>query len=476
MLRLQNIALYQDSNLLLDEVDLSLSGKDRKRVGIIGPNGAGKTTLLNLIMGTHEVFDGIRICEREIIIKVDQTLTGDMSMTAIEYISEALDESWETYKIEKLQLELGVSDELLLQQVSTLSGGEQMKMRIMYALLQDPTILLLDEPTNHLDQVSCEWLMTFIKKFAGSVIIITHDRHVIDNVCNELWDLEPSRQSLRVYGGSFANLLILKDQERENSTKYYEMIRGRADVIRRWLKANEMNVKFRFSNIVASRKKSLERLEDELAIPPIELPAYALPTNKYGEERGELLRIRVDSLVEDRNIHIFGNEIRIKRAQKILISGPNGSGKSTLLSCMADPKFFEGKYDEADDLRIVHLHQHPHFSQKDLKTPLLQLLEFHLPEMTSVYGVALRAGFTKDQLMFNVDRLSEGQKRRLELLMILYEKHDLLLLDEPTNHMDIYMKEEVLRYINTTKITTVMVTHDVYMQEAIKWDQKIVLS
>lgn len=483
MLIAKNLSYENADGKLFQDVDISLDSAAKKRVAIVGKNGCGKSTLLKILMGQIEQTAGTVNCSHEIIGYLKQDISfPDETKTVAQHLESKLEEEWMTYKIEMVLTDVGmdlVSSTLPMQK---LSGGQRVRIALAEVLLTEPTILLLDEPTNHLDHDGIEWLVGFVNNFNGTVAFISHDRHFINAVADQIWEIT-SNHNIEVYGCKYDQFLIERYNRYQKMLAAHEFSQREVTELEAWLKENANHPKYKFTATVAQKKKALERMEKKAPPEPIPDPRIKM-RNLDPTEKGTVLSLKLqskkfggdgttttdaqtntDAQSQPREI-LRDLDLKILNGERILIKGPNGSGKTTLLNILSgEDKDFEGKLTLRDQGGIGYLHQ---FSSLDPESTVLE--EFGKKtsiEYTLGRSVLSKYLFPADFMESKIKNLSYGQQRRLELAILLTNKPSVLLLDEPTNHLDIFLREDLERFLLEQDVAMCIISHDTYFIDKI---------
>ncbi len=485
--------------------ELNLHIKKGERLGVIGPNGAGKSTLLKVIAGLEPLEEGERRCSPQLRIEVvsqessiinnntviEEVLANcgekrnlllrfnqlsdaiahnpnDTSLlTALGQISEKMDiaEAWllEQQCKEILQ-RLGINN--LYKLAKELSGGYQKRVRLASALVAKPDILLLDEPTNHLDASAVEWLQSWLEKFKGALVLITHDRYVLDQVTKRI--VEVSDGKAVTYNGNYSTFLKQKAQEElaeaSREKKHKSILRRELIWLQQGPKARSTKQKARLQRIEQMRSESSKAMTDKLKISSLNkrlgklvIEAESLQATRNGEVNGQLL-------FNDFS-YSFSNEDRVG------IIGANGSGKSTLLDLIARRRLpSKGKLHFGSTVSLGYLDQQTN-DITEIKNQDKKVIDF-------IEEAAFRIDLGKEQItatqllerfLFNsaqqhtpLKKLSGGEKRRLTLCRILIQAPNVLLLDEPTNDLDVQTLSILEDFLEDFKGCVVVVSHDRY--------------
>jgi len=463
---------------VLDSVTLGVSAGDR--IGIVGRNGDGKSTLMKLLVGTLEPDAGQVTVRGDVTIgMLDQSDTADNTLTVGQTIVGDLPEhEWAgDPKIRDVIRGL-VSDLDWHAKIGSLSGGQRRRVALATLLIGDWDILALDEPTNHLDVEGIAWLAEHLNRRwaanAGALLVITHDRWFLDAVCNQTWEVHDG--VVDAFEGGYA-AYVLQRVERDRmaaaaEAKRQNLMRKELAWLRRGAPARTSKPKFRV-------EAANQLIED---VPPVRNPI-------------ELQRLAVARLGKDvvdiENVSVsFGDhEVlrdvtwRIAPGERTGILGANGAGKSTLLGLitgaveptsgrvkhgktvqigMLDQQFSQLETIGADRVREVLARTKTSFTIDGKEHTPAQLLE--------------RLGFQRQHLSARVEDLSGGQKRRLQLLLLLLSEPNVIVLDEPTNDVDSEMLTAMEDLLDSWPGTLVVVSHDRYLLERVTDQQYAILN
>ncbi|WP_176709912.1 ribosomal protection-like ABC-F family protein [Streptomyces sp. Wb2n-11] len=501
-----------NGRLVLDSVTCSLAAGER--TGIIGENGSGKTTLLRLFAG-HERPD-----QGEVVVRaaggvgylaqderlapqatvqqiIDRTLSdlraverrmrrleaamadGDESGTA-EYgdlmtVFELRGGYDADARVERALYGLGLGLVSRDRTVGTLSGGEQVRLRLAAVLAAAPEVLLLDEPTNHLDGTALTWLEDHLRTRRGTTVTVSHDRAFLERVATSLLEVDTDRRRVVRYGNGYAGYLAEKTAARQRWAQAYDQWRTDVDRLReaaattarqvapgRAMKdGNKMaydRAGGRVQQSLAGRVRNAEeRLRRLLAdpVPPPPEPLRFTPVLRARRPQGAVLDV-ADVAVTGR---LDRTNLTVTAGEHLLITGPNGSGKSTLLGVLA-ARVAPDSGSVTRRGRIGHLPQEPRPGKPD-ETVLAAFARRRAGESADHAEQLLSLGlFDRDRFTVPVGRLSTGQRQRLALARLLSEPSDVLLLDEPTNHLSPALVEELETALMGYDGALVIVSHD----------------
>ncbi len=470
-----------------------------EKVGLVGPNGSGKSTLLRILLGELEPDEGeIHVARHIRIGYLPQDLLSFRGKTVMEQVLDVAEEiRWVEKQMRALQKEmdsgsgadreemalrlsqlmdrfqhlggydlqpraekiligLGFEQQDFSRPTETLSGGWMMRLALARVLLSDPDLLLLDEPTNHLDLEALRWLEDFLVQMQAALLIISHDRTLLNKVVSRILELEAGE--LVSYSGNFDFYRKEKQRRLEQRWAAYRAQQEQLRQVQRFIERNRAR-KDR-ARQVQSRIRSIEKLE--LVEPPRkteEMKFRFPPAPPSGRIVAELEKI---SFRFNERAVFKKASLVLERGVKLAVVGPNGSGKSTLLKLLAgelSPQ--EGIRRTGHGVRIAHFSQLHMDKLHPEKTVLEELLDTsshpHQGELRDLLGAF---HFRGDAVFKRVSVLSGGERSRLLLCKILLAEANMLLLDEPTNHLDISSREVLERALVEFKGALCLVTHD----------------
>lgn len=501
MIHAQGISLLFGDRLILDDINFSLSRKEK--VGLTGRNGAGKTTLLKLIQGDLSPDDGnIQFPGDYEVGFLSQHLEKMEDIPVVEEVSKALpnlieiegkiknvnielqertDYSNESYinlaeelsdlnhkydllggakaqsRIKTILKGLGFSDSQLRKRVSTFSGGWKMRISLAKILLKDPDILLLDEPTNHLDLNSILWLENWLNNTHAISIIISHDVQFLDNVTMRTLELEKGK--IYDYPVSFTKYKDLRAERREKLRAAYVNQQKKISEKKRTIE--RFRAKATKANMAKSMEKQLGKMElielDEQDNSAINLQFQEAPRSGriVAELSGVYKSFGKNKVLNDVNL-------KIERGEKMGFVGQNGQGKTTLAKII-----LEELQADTGDVNLGHNVTVGYFAQDqaaklDLSKTVLETLEAQaprewFPKVRSLLGSFL---FSGEDVEKKVSVLSGGEKTRLSIAALLMHPYNFLVLDEPTNHLDVQSKEILKQALRKFDGSLLIVSHD----------------
>lgn len=498
-LQINQVSLAFGDRDILKNVSLTLSA--RSRIALAGANGCGKTTLLKIcgsitksdsgsvtmdpkaILGylpqTGLEFQGSSLWhEAEKAFKRFHILEEECHGLTSRLEDEALDSKtkdrllhqWQDKRdiiegssyyqrdsiISRVLTGLGFHQEDFQRETSSFSGGWQMRIALAKVLLEEPDFLLLDEPTNYLDLEARQWLSDFLQSFEGGILIVSHDRHFLDSLIQQVAELYLGK--LTIYKGNYSYYQNLRMAELEQIQDQYKEqqkeIARIEDFIRRF------RSKATKAAQVQSRVKMLEKM-DIIEIPD-NLRKVSLTFPEPPHSGSEVLRIRGLS----RNygpLKVLQNiDLDVSRGDKLALCGVNGAGKSTLMRILAGvDKDYQGELVLGTQVKVGYFAQDQD-NWLNKENSLIQELEEvssteDYPRLRSMAGSFL---FSGDDIFKKVEFLSGGEKNRLALLKMLLKPFNLLVMDEPTNHLDIHSKDILLQALKDYSGTLIFVSHD----------------
>lgn len=484
MLTFTDLSIRRGPRVLLEHATLTIHRGHK--VGITGSNGTGKSSLFALIMGGLSADTGDFDMPRNLVIAhvaqetaaterraIDYVIDGDAELRELEAQLERADtdgikqaelhakiESAGGYSAEAraatLLNGLGFSPAQIQQPVSSFSGGWQMRLNLARALMCRSDLLLLDEPTNHLDLDAVIWLESWLKSYAGTLLLISHDREFLDNVVMEIAHIE--QQGMKLYGGNYSQFEKTRAEhlaaQQSSHVKQQREIEHMNEYVRRF------RAKATKARQAQSRLKALSRLE-LIAPAHIDSP-FKFSFRKPDKLPNPLLRITDASVGYDDKPLLNKIKFELHNDARIGLLGPNGAGKSTLIKMLASELApMSGDLHFAKDTRVAYFAQHQ-LEQLNVGNTALQHLRDLAPDAPEA---DLRTflggfGFHSDRVFETVGPFSGGEKARLVLAMLVYQKPNLLLLDEPSNHLDIQMRHALTVALQDYNGGIVLISHD----------------
>ena len=437
--------------------DLSFLVSEGEKIALIGRNGAGKSTLLNILVGSEEADAGevtFLPWTRIGLVKQHEVLPNDVT-TEVYLESLSGEPLWE---VRKLAARFGLKTAELALPPSQLSGGYQMRVKIVDMLLPKPNFLMLDEPVNYLELNTLMLLERFLAEYDGSFILTAHDREFLQNTCTSTYEIE--RGELVEYNGPIDDYLVWKEDQknyrlRSNKKLAREISHHQEFVNRFQFKASQASRAQSKIKHIAKLRHQIKNLAADLATTKIVIPT---PHFVGG------VAVRADKLSVGYGEKVIASDITFafQRGEKIVIVGENGRGKSTLLKTLAgiltpvagDYKWWHradiGYYDQKTDTTLMP------------GETVIEYLTRLAPESAPAERILMMAGnflFRQDDLEKKTNVLSGGERARLCLAGILLHEHNVLLLDEPTNHLDVETAEALAIALKNYGGTVIFVSH-----------------
>jgi len=472
VLRFDKVKFYYDENkVLLDEVDFSVR-KDAK-ITIMGPNGAGKSTLFQLITGELKPVSGTIHKNDDVTVAFARQVMEEKykSMTVSEYFATAFAER--KHNLDKLIDDaLDVVNYSLPKDklISDLSGGQQARLLLAYAIIQKPDVLLLDEPTNNLDDEGIGHLTTFLIMYEKTVLVISHDTYFLNSFTDGVLHLDERQKKVKQYTGNYIDVLeditAQIDREKKKNAQLKKNIQDRKD------KMNFFSHKGGKMRKLASKMRD-EVAEDEANMVDVQqedrpISRFSIPAQEYNKSILELKKITLM-----KNFEVIEQEVdfTLRRGNRLFIKGPNGVGKSTLLGKIAehsDPGIILGQ-----DIRVAYYRQD--FSGLDFDQTAFESLAsvMGVPNNEDIYKTAARFLLNSDTLKTKVGSLSEGQKGLLVYARFVLLEPGLIILDEPTNHINFRHLPVIADAINRYEGAMILVSHADEFVSEVKTDLEL---
>nr|HAD51822.1 ABC transporter [Algoriphagus sp.] len=497
-LSVENLSKAFGERKLFSNISFGIS--QGQKIALVGINGAGKSTLMKIIMGleipdtgqvalnnavkiayVHQnpVFDSnlsiyqtifdqsnsevLRVIEEyhKAMLDSERGIDNSDKMAKIFEQMDAL-QAWDfEYQVKEVLGKLGLHDTDL--PVGNLSGGQRKRVALAKAILEKPDLLLLDEPTNHLDLETIEWLEEYLAKANLSIFMVTHDRYFLEKVTNEILELDQGK--IHRYQGNYgyfldkkAERMQIEDIEIEKAKSLYKK---ELDWIRRQPKARGTKAKYRVDAFEETKEKAFTKREErdiELSVSTQRLGNKILEIEKISKSYGE------KKLIEDFS-YIF------KKKDRIGIVGPNGAGKTTflkLITGLIEPD--QGKITAGQTTLFGYYRQEEdRFDEEkrliDVVKEVAEVVTLNKGQTITVSQFLTQFGFPPKQQFTPIGKMSGGERRRLQLLLVLIKNPNFLILDEPTNDLDLMTLNILEEFLDTFPGCLIIVSHDRYFMD-----------
>ena len=502
LLTLQNVTKAFGLNVILSDVSLTL--KEGQRLGLVGVNGSGKSTLLKIIAGEmpsdsgevslvrgartglltqqaditsdltvveelSRVFDPLKRLEEKLRALEAQMAEHHDDPSLLDALSSEYTRLTERFereggyewpsRIQGVLAGLGFSKERQYQPASLLSGGEKTRLCLARILLMQPELLMLDEPTNHLDLAATQWLEDTLRKYKGTVIVISHDRYFLNAVCDCMAELSMTR--LTQYSGNYDAFMQQRQMNLERQMKEYlmqqkEIARQQAIIERYRMYNREKSIR-----AAESREKRLEKIE--LIEKPVDEQRVRFSFEARRRTGEDVLMARGLSKGFDGRTLFKNFNLHLRAGDRVAVIGPNGIGKTTLLRILVKelpPDTGDVRYGANVDVGYYDQHQAGLTMSKTVMDELWD--DFPRMEPDEVRSVLALFLFMGDDVFQKIETLSGGERGRVALAKLMLRRDNLLLLDEPTNHLDMDSREVLEGALDGFTGTILTVSHDRY--------------
>ncbi|MBE0366520.1 ATP-binding cassette domain-containing protein [Pseudoalteromonas aurantia] len=489
MIQLSDIELLRGGKTLLKNANATLFPEHK--VGLVGANGCGKSTLFALLKGELQLDSGDFQFPKDWSIASVKQETPALDISALEYVLQGHHEYYQCritlqqaeasgdgavqakvhqklelidgYSIESKAGELlhglGFTNAQIDNPVSAFSGGWRMRLNLAQALIRDADLLLLDEPTNHLDLDAVYWLERFLRAYTGTLVLISHDREFLDAVIDQIWHID--QQRINIYKGHYSQFERQKAERMAQHQALFEKQQEHIAHLEQFI--TRFKAKASKAKQAQSRVKALERME-KLA------PAHA--DSPFNFEFADPIALPNPLMTLDNAVAGYGDvtilhkiKLNLVPGSRIALLGRNGAGKSTLIKLLAGELAPQaGEVFQHQGLNIGYFAQHQ-LESLDLQANAITHLQRLDPKASEQSLRDFLGGFAfiGDKALDPVAPFSGGEKARLVLAMLVYQKPNLLLLDEPTNHLDLEMRHALVMALQGFEGAMVTVSHDRHM-------------
>lgn len=476
MITIKNLTKNILGEPLFEEVSFVLHKRDK--VGLVGPNGCGKSTLLKIIIGEIESDGGSISLDNERMGYLSQELPFKSDETIESFLSAS-----ENPKAKIVLEKVGLGSVPHNLSVSKLSGGQKTRLSLARILLDKPSVLLLDEPTNHLDLKGLEWLESFIGDFRGGVLIVSHDRRLLDNSVNKILEIDSVNHKFAEYAGGYTEYAMEKEKKVAKWEDEYQRQQKEKRRLELWLALKRQEAHVHpdpaKGRLIRAKEKYLQReiYDKEIIRPKSQKKITGLEIK--GETASAKLIVRAKDITKnfpDKKL-LRGVNFELRGREHVLLAGENGSGKTTLL------KIITG--DSQPDSGEIKLGENVHFGYFAQEHEILNLDKTVMDEFLStdrllnssrnpcsILGAFL---FSGQSVFKKVSSLSLGERVRLIFAKLTNQENELLILDEPTNHLDIQSREIIEDALLGYKGAIFVVSHDRYFLDKISINRTLTI-
>ena len=491
VLRIEDLSYSIAGRPLLEHAELLLD--EGRRVGLIGRNGAGKSTLLKLIAGVirpdgGKVTLGSRVRLGYVaqeapggnLTPLDVVLAADTERAELlhaaenpETPGERLAEIHERLMVIRadsaparaasILAGLGFNEEWQARPMGSYSGGWRMRVALAAVLFSEPDLLLLDEPTNHLDLEATLWLEGYLQQFPGAILLVSHDRQLLDKAVEAIVHLDGGKLSMTP--GGFAEFVRIKTERALQQARAAERVAAQRAHMQAFV--DRFRAKATKARQAQSRLKALEKLPQIEAVVEAQATVFSFPSPSVLPP--PMLQLEGVEIGYDGKAVLSGVSLRIDMEERIALLGQNGNGKSTLAKLLAGKLVaMRGREFRVKGLRVGYFAQHQEDDLVLTDTPydhLARALPQALPPQ--IRAQAARFGLDADRVSTPVGQMSGGEKARLLLALATRDAPHLLILDEPTNHLDIDARDALIKALTNFEGAVVLISHDPYLVELV---------
>ncbi|CAG9610154.1 ribosomal protection-like ABC-F family protein [Pseudoneobacillus rhizosphaerae] len=463
IVKLNHISLELTDRFLFKDINATIGRGEV--IGLIGRNGCGKSTLLQILLGNVTPTDGeLEWGNRKTEVFLVEQEKQDYASQEITELEATLMSKWHVPDVP----------------YEKLSGGEKLKIRLAKGFALAPALLLLDEPTNHLDIDSTNLLVNQIKKYKGTIIVVSHDRHFLDMVATKIWSIENTKLIEQL--GNYSHYIKIREQrkltqarEYEKQQKKIELVENQINELSSWSqKAHAQSTKQegvkefyrvkakRMDSQIKSKRKRLEKELEKRKVERVEddhLVRFSLEANtKVGKRFLEVKNLKKN--FGDRLLFEQSN-FTIQHGEKVALIGPNGCGKTTFLNIVMGKELAEGEVWISPTANIGYLTQQVFDLPLD-QTPEQLFRRDTFYERGMVQNLMKHLGFTASQWSEPIEQMSMGERVKCKLMLYILEEREVLILDEPTNHLDLPSREQLEKTLAEYTGTLIVVSHDQY--------------
>ena len=489
MLHATNLGVRRGVKLLFEDTNFQIH--PGQKVGLTGANGTGKSSLLSLILKqlhsdsgdcvypeywvvahvAQEIPDGTQTA-------IDFVLDGDVELRQVQKAIATAEENDEGMLLATLHTQLdningysadaraaqllaglGFKQNDASRSINEFSGGWRMRLNLGKALMCRSDLLLLDEPTNHLDLDTIIWLEAWLLAYRGTLLLISHDRDFLNNICTHIAHLE--QQKILLYTGNYSAFEHIRAERLAAQQSEYNKQQRNIAHIQSYV--TRFRAKATKAKQAQSRLKALERMQT-IGPAHVDSPFHFSLFEPEKVPNSLLHMEKVDAGYNETRI-LKNVNFQLLPGDRVGLLGPNGAGKSTLIKVLANQlKIQSGNYHLAKETKIGYFAQHQLEQLHDEHTPIEHIQQMDKSAREGdIRNYLGRFGFSNDMALSVIKNFSGGEKSRLVLAMLIYQKPNLLLLDEPTNHLDLEMRQALAEALQEFSGAMVIVSHDRYL-------------
>jgi len=452
---------------LFDDVSLNVMSGDR--IAITGPNGAGKSTLIKIILGKEEP-DGGSVSfirgTRVGYLPQESEPAGNETVMEVAVPHEHEHDGQFIAKVKQILASLGFKQTDHDRPAKEMSGGWIMRAHLARLLAEEPDLLMLDEPTNHLDLETLIWFQDYLKYYPGAILMISHDREFLNNLCTHIAELRASK--IMRYTGNYDE--YLEQRAAMEATLIATAKAQQRDIDRLQLFADRFGAKASKASQAQSKRKQIERIkEDMVQIPdgPESTMGFRFPQPQRSGQR--VITLENLKFGYGEKLIYDGIDFEVERDQRIVLVGPNGAGKSTLLKLLAQVLTPQaGEHKLGHNTKFGYFAQHRAAMLNPQHTVFQEAMD--TPQRITEQAIRTVLGsflFRGDDIYKPVKVLSGGEKSRLALVKLLLDPPNLLLMDEPTTHLDLASVDALIEALKQYQGTLVFISHDVHFIRAL---------